>query len=470
VRTPVASLDPLAPGHVSSLAILSNVYDSLVELDRGTRLVPRLAVAWTNPSENTWRFTLRGGVHFHDGRPFTAADVKYTLDRGLRMPESWLRSRVPLLERVTVIDPHTVEVATRGHALLLLNQLAEILILPSGADPNREGRAVGTGPYRQLEWSPEGGLVLEGGGRHWSGLQPSWSRVSFEPEPDGDRRVQRVLDGEADLADFPSLADLARIREDPATQVLEHESWRLQVLGFQVGGAADNPFGHKGVRRAVALAVDRRALVERAMAGHARLATQLAPPGIFGFVPELAAEAPDPAAARSALAATPWSAGFATTLYFTQRDQAVADFVAGAVATLGIRLGKRELPPQDLDQVMSARRAPMFISMVSFPEGDAGAILVMGLHTPTGQGLRGVLNFSGYSNPVLDRILDASLREPDPRQRLQRLREAMEIAMSSHVWIPLCIPTNLYAARQGLSWTGNPTGRIRLDEIAEAAR
>lgn len=462
-RTPVTSLDPQATDDYATLQVFSHVYEPLVVFDNDGRIVPHLAASWVNPSDRTWRFELRRGVRFQDGRPLTADDVKFTLDRGRSLPDSWIRQNVPLLDRANVLDDHTVELVTTSPAPLLLNQITAVLILPRGSDPSRT--SLGTGPYRLVRRSEDGSeVVLERIDRHWRS-RPFWDSAVFRTQADGRLRLDDVLEGRADIAEAPRVEDIPRLLGSPGAQLLQQVGLAVAILGFEVEAG---PFSDPLVRHALLLALDRRALVRDVLGGWATPATQLAPPGVFGYVPDLAYVEQDVQAARSALALSRFPGGFSETLYLTERDASVARFVARAAAALGIHLDLREVAWAELDRLMSARQAPAYILHMTFPNFDTSDILTWAFHTRMADRRYGLLNFSGYSDPTLDRVLEESERELSSRRRYDLLRRSMEAAVASRVWLPLCVPAQVFAARKGLAWEGNPTGRIRLDEIGEA--
>src|SRR5206468_2701256 len=107
------SLDPAGQQEAATHSILSNLYEALVTFDKDERLVPGLATAWNSLDEHTWLIQLRKGVRFHDGRPFTAADVKYTIERDRDDPASALRGHLSGIEAVEVVDDHSLRLITR---------------------------------------------------------------------------------------------------------------------------------------------------------------------------------------------------------------------------------------------------------------------------------------------------------------------------------------------------------------------
>ena len=141
------SRDPHLVREYITFGVLSSVYEGLVDLDRALAPRPRLAESWQSPDPLTWRFRLRRGVRFHDGRPFEARDVVFSLDRARRLPASEYGGHLASIDAVRELDSHTVEIRTREPAGVLLQKLAVVLVVPAGSPPEIVD-PIGTGPYR----------------------------------------------------------------------------------------------------------------------------------------------------------------------------------------------------------------------------------------------------------------------------------------------------------------------------------
>lgn len=101
------SLDPHLQDEVNTFSVLGNIYEGLTEFDADMQVQPALAVRWENPDDLTWRFHLRRGVRFHDGRPLTAADVVFSLNRARSHPQSRVASYLVAVRDVQALDSST---------------------------------------------------------------------------------------------------------------------------------------------------------------------------------------------------------------------------------------------------------------------------------------------------------------------------------------------------------------------------
>ena len=152
--TSVVSLDPHLHDEEATHSTLSHFYSSLVNFGPELDVVPELAVSWDNPSDTLWRFHLRSGVVFHDGRPLEAADVVASLRRALDMKESQVRYYLEAVEDVRATDGATVEISTRHPSAALLNKLVFVAIVPRDTPRTPITSPAGTGPYRFVSGRP----------------------------------------------------------------------------------------------------------------------------------------------------------------------------------------------------------------------------------------------------------------------------------------------------------------------------
>ncbi len=124
----VVTMDPHAFNEALVNGVLSDVYETLVGRDRQLRLAPLLATSWSQPNPATWRFVLRKGVKFHDGAPFTADDVVFSVQRAMS-PSSNMKIYATGVAKVVKVDEYTVDIETAGPNPVLADQLTELRIM-----------------------------------------------------------------------------------------------------------------------------------------------------------------------------------------------------------------------------------------------------------------------------------------------------------------------------------------------------
>lgn len=450
--------DPHATDHAATLDVLRNVHETLADFDDDGGIAPRLAASWTNPNDLTWRFELRPDVRFHDGSALTAEDVKASIDRGLAAPGSWIRSTIPLLERVTVAGPLTVEMTTRKPAPLLLNQLSSVMIVPRRATG---APFAGTGPYRIESWSPEDVRLSRFEG--YRVKAPRWERAEYRYVADADARVRAVMTGAADAAEAPPVGSTGWLA-DERVQVVRLRAPRVAILGFSVEDGR-SPFRDARVRRAVAVSLDRRRLVAESQHGWGEPLAQLAPPGVFGALSDVPVPAADPEEAKALLRAAGHAEVAGPLHYATERSGALAGAIARQAAAAGVRLEPEHRDSSVFDRMLMERRTPAYVFVMTFPNRDTSDLLAWGLHSPRPDRGYGVLNFAGLSDPELDRLIQESEAELRPLRRSRLLQDAMRAALETHAWVPLCTLDAIYAVRQGLQWGRTGTGRVSVEDI-----
>jgi peptide/nickel transport system substrate-binding protein len=447
------SLDPHIESDFLSSGVLANAVDGLTSLDADLRVEPALAASWETPSPSTWRFRLRPGVRFQDGRPVEAADVVWSLERARRHPRSGVSHYLADVVETRVPGPGIVEIRTQASSSLLLNRLAFVAILPRGS-PDEIRTPVGTGPYRLDPAGFPERIVLRRSDVYW-GRRPAEPEVELRVERDPARLRAMVESGEIDFALGISPEEAERMRGAPCCRLVTRPGVVVEVLRFRVDLP---PFDDVRVRRAVHLALDRAALVERTLRGFGAPASQLASPGTVGFSPDLNAPPRDVAAARRLLAVAGHAGRLPVTLEF--REDRNAQEIRRQLAEAGFAVALRPRPwGEALDRMRSGQVLFYYGAMVA-DTGDAGDILDSSLHTldlPAGLGAE---NRWGYSSLEVDRLLLEARLAPTLLDRRDALQRAMERVMVDLPMVPLVVPDDLYALRRGIAWSPRLDGRV----------
>ncbi len=207
VSSEVTTLDPHFFHLTSNTEIDKLIYSGLVTQDANLKVIPDLAVSWRTIDETHWEFKLRTGVKWQDGSPFTADDVVFSYQRARNVPNS-PASFLQFLKHVTTttaVDDHTVVIETDQPDPILLNEILNVWIVSrkngenaTTADYNSGKAAIGTGPYREVEWVPGDHIMLERFDGYF-GAKPEWQRVTYKPITNDASRVAAVLSGDVDL-------------------------------------------------------------------------------------------------------------------------------------------------------------------------------------------------------------------------------------------------------------------------------
>ena len=290
------TLDPRYATDATSVRINRLLYRQLVDFDHNYDVVPDLAeVNMLTPRH--FRFVLgKEGRRFHDGTALDAHDVKASFDSILApATASPLRATLSIIEKITVVNPDTVDFYLARDDILFPGYLT-IGILPSeklAAGHAFNSKPVGSGAFRLLDWDQQDYLQL---------LRLRDKRLlRMQVVKDVNTRVLKLMKGEVDILQndlYPEL--LSVLRREQAVKVQIHKGSNFSYLGFNL---KDPVVSRWQVRRAIALALDRDAIIKHLFAGAARKAASILPPNHWAGSAQLPVYAYDPAQARSLLAA-----------------------------------------------------------------------------------------------------------------------------------------------------------------------
>lgn len=455
------SLDPHLQNEAVAQSVLSNVYESLVCFDANMRLQPLLAERWESLDELTWRLKLRKDVRFHDGRPLTAQDVVFSLERAHFLPGTRASAFLVAVDHVRARDTHTVDIVTRQPYAILLNKLTAVFVVPARS-PDEISRPLGTGPYAFVARSDQA-VTLEAYAGYW-GKPPPLKRVEYHFVPDHGLRVARLVAGELDLVARLAPEDRRVLTSAPAVEMVSRPG--LGVLFLQASPHTP-PFDEPRVRRAIHLALDREALVREVLGGEGVAATQMLSPGVFGFAPDIALATPDPARARRLLAEAGHPRGLRATLEHRTGlpSDRLLELLRSQLAAAGLTLELRATPWSQLYERILSRQAAFFMTGWVAGTGDASDVLDSLAHTPDRDRGYGDANSSGYSDPALDRLVERSGRTREVDERRELLQQAMRAFTDQLVLIPLYVQNDLYGVRKDVSFTPRQDARILAQGI-----
>ncbi len=461
------SMDPHSLNEAVQLGLLNNVYEALATRGRDLKVRPALAVRYAATSPTVWRFELRRNVAFHDGTPFDADDVVFSLERA-RGEGSDLRSQTASIRQVRKVDAHTVEIETSAPNPILPDLLTNVLIMSRtwsmaqqaerpvdrrrGVENAASFRANGTGPYRLREREPGVRTVLARNFQWWDKADGNVETVVFRPLSNDGTRVAALLSGEVDVIDPLPLQDVQRVAAHPDLRALQGPELRVIFLGFDQKRdellfsniKARNPFKDKRVRQAVYQAINVDTIVSRVMRGAAQATGAMVTEGIRGYDAAMARRLPyDPEAARRLLTEAGYPNGFEVTLNCPNdryvNDAEVCQSVAAYLARVGVAVRLQAEPKATYFPRALKRETSMFL-LGWTPAGlDAHNVLFTVLGTP-GTGDRsgqGQWNFGAYSNPALDALAVNIQSELDEGRRNTMMREAFALHAANVGHVPL---------------------------------
>jgi peptide/nickel transport system substrate-binding protein len=433
------TLDPRLATDAVSYRLTQLLYVQLVRADPRGDFVPDLAERWEFPDDRTVAFTLRRGVRFHHGREVTAADVRHTFD-SIREPSlrSPLAGNLEPIARIETPDPHRVVFRLKAPYAPFLSAVA-VGIVPqdlAAAGHDLAHTPVGAGPFRFARWVPHERVELTANPEYFGG-SPSLTRLVCRVIPDATTRLLELQRGGVDLLvgaippeAFPRLSAL------PNVTVLEADSNSVSYLGFNL---EDPALKEVRVRRAIAHAVDRRAIVDGLLGGRAVLATGLLPPDHWAYAPDVARYGYDPAEARRLLAGAtgPERGGRPLRLSYkaptVDLSRAIGEAFQEQLAALDVRLDLRSYEWGTFYADIKNQNFQLYaLSWIGIIDPD---IYYYAFHTAS-LPPRGA-NRNRYRNPEVDRLLDLGRATRDREARRAIYRRVQQIVAEDLPVVPL---------------------------------
>ena len=495
VGAQVTSVDPHYHNVAPNNAFAAMLFSRLLETDGAGNLGPSLALSWSPIETDLWEFKLRPGVTFHNGTAFTADDFAFTVERiptVLNSPGSF-RTYTNAIKSVEVVDPLTLRIRTNGPYPLLPADLAQVPLLSrsihTGATTDRFNNgelAIGTGPFRLVLARHGERAELARNDSYW-GTKPHWAKIDYRIITSAPARATALLAGDVDFIDQVPTADIEKLRAHPGVKLSETSSLRFMYIAFDHSRAErtpfvttldgkpidKNPLTEIRVRRALAHAIDRDAMVSRVMEGVAVPINQVVPPGTYGYTPELAAPKADLPAARRLLAEAGFPQGFAITLHGSNdrypNDGKISQAIGQMWTRIGVRTAVEVAPFATFIQRASRQDYSAFLVSWGSATGDPTSALrsVLASYDPP-RGL-GSVNRGRYSNPAFDSGLVAAMQELDNARRGQMMQAVTELAIGQDVAIvPLHMQKNVWGMRPGLHHDGRVDEATRAQDVRPA--
>jgi peptide/nickel transport system substrate-binding protein len=296
------TLDPRFATDATAAQVGDLLFDGLTRLDSQSRRLPHLAAAWETPDEQTYIFHLQEGYQFPDGQPVTAADVKATYEsvRDTRSQSPKQQALAPIAT-IEVLDPLTVRFRLRQPFAPFLEETG-LGILPArqiATAPTRPlAEPIGSGPFRLTEFALDERIVAARNDGYPLG-RPPLAGVVFKVVPDAVSRLLELKRGSLDLVQNGIEPDaLGWVSDQPKLTVMTSPGTSFQYIGINL---RDPHLADVRVRRAIAHAIDRDAIVGTILKGLATVATGLLPPTHWAYNPNVPTYAYNPKLAKELL-------------------------------------------------------------------------------------------------------------------------------------------------------------------------
>ncbi|MCW5772300.1 MAG: ABC transporter substrate-binding protein [Rhodospirillaceae bacterium] len=459
--------DPHAQHEPATDAANLNIFDPLVRRSAREEIEPGLAVSWRTIDPVTWEFRLRTGVRFHDGTPFTADDVVFSIRRAKAQNSDFIRY-VADIASVTKIDDHTIRIVTRTPDPILPGRLTRVCIMSKvwaekhkAEQPqdfaNKQNtyasrNANGTGPFVLKKFEPGVETVLARNPAWWGWSTPqgggNLDEVVHRTIRSALRRANALHAGEIDFVPDPAAPDLDRMRKDVRLKVLQAVQIRTIFLGMDQGSpelrSADvkgsNPFADKRVRQAMQLAIDLQTIKRVVMRGASAPAGIVIAPGVRGYTAAL--DKPvvhNLDAGKALMKQAGYAAGFTVRFDCPNdryvNDEQICQAIVGMLGRLGVRAQLFAAPKEQHFARIRKTGSDLFLLGWGVPTYDSHYVLSY-LYATRGE-YTGLWNATGYSNKKLDDLIARMAVEIDVKKRDALIAEAWALAKADLVYIPL---------------------------------
>ena len=479
------SMDPHSLNETLQISVVSNVYEPLVTRGKDYKLAPALATSWKQTAPTVWRFELRKGVKFHDGKDFTADDVIFSYERAAG-DGSDMKSYVGQIKEIKKINDHTLDFVTKAPFPILPelftgwmmmskkwcedNQATKPVDRRKGIENAASFKANGTGPYRLRERQPSVRTTFSKNGTYWGKTEGNVDEVIFTPIGNDSTRIAALLSGEIDVMDPIPVQDVERVKSNPNLKLMQGPELRVIFLGMDQkrdellfsNVKGKNPFKDVRVRKAFYQAIDIETIKSRVMRGAALPIAQMFPSQVRGFAPDLTARLPyDVEAAKKLLTEAGYPNGFEVKMNCPNdryvNDAEICQAVAANLAKVGVKINLEAETKGTYFPKILRRDTSFYMLGWTASTVDAHNVMYPILSTP-GDGGRGQFNLGAYSNAKVDELTAAVGSETDDKKRNAMIREVVKIHQDEVGHIPLHQQALLWGMKKNIDlvqWPDN---------------
>lgn len=491
------TLDPHSQNEGPTHNLNHQIYEPLVRRHIDGSLIPTLATSWKITDDPTvWEFKLRPNVKFHDGTPFTAEDVVFSLKRAA-LPASDHKGLLTAVDTVTKVDDLTVNVKTKGPNPLLPQNLTNLFIMskawseknkveaPQNFANKEETFAVrntnGTGAYQLVSREPDVKTVLKRNDNYWGkGTYPlEVSELVYTVIKSAPTRVAALLSGEVDLVQDMPVQDIARVAGTQGLRVNSGPENRSIFLGLNIGDPelkfsdvkGKNPFADKKVRQAMNMIIDREAIKKVVMADQAIPAGSIIPPFVNGYTKELDAIPPrDVAKAKALMTEAGYPNGFGVTLHCPNdrylNDEKICQAVVGMLGQIGIKVTLDARSKSIHFPELQKRQIDFYLLGWGVPPYDSDYILTFLYHTQKDK--FGGWNATRYSNADIDAKIQSLSSEVNLDKRNKTIADIWAVLQPELAYIAIHNQVNAWGMKSALDVKVHPDNTLWVKEFKYA--
>jgi peptide/nickel transport system substrate-binding protein len=490
----ILTFDPHAQNEGLNNTATGYVYESLLTYNEKFELVPALATSWNRDGNLLWRFNLRKGVKFHDGTPFTADDVVYSIERAMA-PTSNFKIYTTGIQGAKAIDANTVLIYTSVPNPVLLRQLTELRIMskawsekhnvtkPQNFVQKEETYAArnanGTGPYMLKSREVDVKTVFVENPNWWGKptKKGNVTEVIYAPIKQEATRTAALLSGEIDFVLDPAPQDIARMKQNAAIKVVEGAENRTIFLGFDqhrdellyASVKGKNPFKDLRVRQALYQAIDIEAIKRAVMRGQSDPTGAIIAPQVHGWSKEANQRLPyNVEAARKLLAEAGYPNGFEFTLDCPNNryinDEDICKALVAMWAKIGLKVSVNAMPRATYFPKIQKYETSAYLLGWGVPTFDA-LYSLQSLARTVGKDGDGNFNLGRVSNAEFDKAIDGMKAEVDVKKRDEMIAKALALHNQNVMHIPLHNQVIPWAMRKNVTVVHRADNRLSAEWV-----
>ncbi len=488
------TMDPHAQNESLNNTAAAYIYEPLLTYDEKFELVPALATTWTRDGNLLWKFILRKGVKFHDGTPFTADDVVFTIERAMS-PTSNFRVYTTGIQGARKIDDHTVLIYTTVPNPVLLRQLTELRIMsrawseknkvtnPQDFVKKEETHAArnanGTGPYILKSREVDVRTVFVENPNWWNkaGKKGNVTEVVYTPVKSESTRTAALLSGELDFVLDPAPQDIARMKQNANIKVAEGSETRTIFIGLDQfrdelqysNVKGKNPFKDVRVRQALYHAIDIEGIKRAVMRGLSDPTGAIIAPQVNGWTKEAHQRLPYAVdTSRKLLADAGYPNGFEFTLDCPNNryinDEDICKAVVSMWARIGLKVNLNAMPRATYFAKIQKFDTSAYLLGWGVPTFDA-LYSLQSLAMTVGKEGDGNFNLGRVSNPEFDKLVTAMKSEVDVKKRNDIIARALMMHNQQVMHIPLHNQVIPWAMRKNVTVVHRADNRLEASWV-----
>lgn len=440
----INNLDPQAQSDQINNIVLKLTHQTLVFFTNEATFEPSLAASWEFRDDTHVVFHLVKNAKFSDGTPLTAEDVKFTIDMAMK---SYVADSLTGLISTSVIDPYTIEMKTASYNNEFIQTFASvsfaILSKKAYSSGMKQPYLVGSGPYKFDKWV-QGEYVRVIKNQNYWGTEPGVSdAIVFKPILEDSSRVIALQTGEIDVCINPPVNELPFLQKDKNITVFERPGSRLFYFAFNVTKA---PWNNQKLRQAVACAIDRKGVLEVAVAGKGTPQKTILNRGLWGFYDEMPGFNYDLTRAKNLMAEAGYpNGGIKTSLLIANSSPytGIAQVIQANLKAIGITVDIQTVDDATLKANSKSGTQELYLwrwnedAMVDFVYRDL-------FYTGSGS------NYHHYSDKKADTLIDMVATEKDKTKRMQAGIDLQKYLVEACPQVPLYIANLVIAYNKNL--------------------